>query len=48
VHELMAAGKLPVRRLLTHTFRVEEYRKALEASIHKDRSGAIKVAIDFR
>jgi threonine dehydrogenase-like Zn-dependent dehydrogenase len=48
VHELMAAGNLPVRPLLTHTFRVEQYRKAFEASIQKERYEAVKVAIDFR
>ncbi len=48
VHEWMTAGKLPVRPLLTHTFRVEQYREALEASIEKDKFGAIKVALDFR
>jgi threonine dehydrogenase-like Zn-dependent dehydrogenase len=48
VHELMAAGKLPVKPLLTHTFRIEQYRKALEASIDKDRYEAVKVALDFR
>ena len=44
----MTAGKLPVRSLLTHTFRIEQYRKALEASIDKDRYEAVKVAMDFR
>jgi threonine dehydrogenase-like Zn-dependent dehydrogenase len=48
VHEWMAAGKLPVRPMLTHTFRVDEYRKAMETAIHKERHEAIKVAVDFR
>jgi threonine dehydrogenase-like Zn-dependent dehydrogenase len=47
-HELMAAGKLPVRPLLTHTFPLARFREALGAAIHKDRIEAVKVAIDFR
>jgi threonine dehydrogenase-like Zn-dependent dehydrogenase len=47
-HELMAAGKLPVRAVLTHTFGIDDYRKALGAAIHKDRIEAVKVVIDFR
>ncbi len=33
--------------LLTHRFRIEEYRKALWAAINKKDSGSIKVAFDF-
>jgi L-iditol 2-dehydrogenase len=48
VHEFMSAGKLPVRPLLTHTYRLDQFRQALDTSIHKGRHEAIKVAIDFR
>lgn len=48
VHELMAAGKLPVRPLLTHTFRVEQFRQAFAVAMDKGRHAAVKVAIDFR
>ncbi|WP_290597940.1 MULTISPECIES: zinc-dependent alcohol dehydrogenase [unclassified Archaeoglobus] len=33
--------------LLTHRFRIEEYKKALWAAINKKDSGAMKVAFDF-
>ena len=48
VHELMAAGKLPVDGLLTHTFALRDYAAALDAAMHKSRHGAVKVAFDFR
>jgi threonine dehydrogenase-like Zn-dependent dehydrogenase len=34
--------------LLTHTFRIEEYRKALESARRKGANRAVKVAFDFR
>jgi threonine dehydrogenase-like Zn-dependent dehydrogenase len=48
VHELMAAGKLPVGRLLTHTFRIGQYREALGVGLSKAAHRAVKVAFDFR
>ena len=48
VHELMAAGKLDVARMLTHTFRLGDYRKAFDLAMNKGRDRAIKVAFDFR
>ena len=48
VHELMTSGRLPVRSLLTHTFRVQEFRRALQVAAFKSRRRAVKVAIDFR
>ena len=48
VHELMLAGKLDIAAMLTHTFRLGEYRKALSAAMDKSASGAVKVAFDFR
>jgi threonine dehydrogenase-like Zn-dependent dehydrogenase len=48
VHELMAAGTLRTAGLLTHTFRLADYRRALAVGLAKSRHGAIKVAFDFR
>jgi L-iditol 2-dehydrogenase len=48
VHEMMASGELDVRRLLTHTFRLAEYRRAFEVGLAKAAHRAVKVAFDFR
>jgi threonine dehydrogenase-like Zn-dependent dehydrogenase len=48
VHELMAAGKLPLGRLLTHKFRLEDYREAFWAGLNKSAYKAVKVAFDLR
>jgi len=48
VHEMMGEGKLDVACLLTHTFRLREYKRAFDVALHKGRHGAIKVAFDFR
>jgi len=48
VHELMAAGKLDADGMLTHTFPLRMYRKALDTAMHKSAHRAIKVALDFR
>jgi len=48
VHELLASGRLRVDGLLTHTFRIKQYRSAFEAGMEKGRHRAVKVAIDFR
>jgi len=48
VHELMTSGKLDLRRLLTHTFRLGEYRRAFGVGMNKARHEAVKVAFDFR
>ena len=48
VHELMAAGKLEVAKLLTHTFGLGEYRQAFDVGLNKGRHRAIKVAFDMR
>jgi len=48
VHELITEGKLDVAGLLTHTFRLDEYRKALAVALDKGAHGAIKVAFDLR
>ncbi|MFP3937548.1 MAG: zinc-dependent alcohol dehydrogenase [Phycisphaerae bacterium] len=48
VHEMLVAGKLPVEGLLTHTFTLDEFRRAMSVAMNKDRHNALKVAIDFR
>ena len=48
VHEMMVSGRLDVRRLLTHTFRLPDYRRAFGVGLSKVRHGAVKVAFDFR
>jgi threonine dehydrogenase-like Zn-dependent dehydrogenase len=34
--------------LVTHTFRIDEYRKAFESARHKGPNRAVKIAFDFR
>jgi threonine dehydrogenase-like Zn-dependent dehydrogenase len=46
--DLVAAGRIDLTGLLTHTFRLDEWREAFTALATQDRSGAIKVAFDFR
>jgi len=48
VHELMAAGKLDVGALLTHTFALGRYKQAFGVGMNKARHQAVKVAFDFR
>jgi threonine dehydrogenase-like Zn-dependent dehydrogenase len=48
VHELMAAGKLPVEEMLTHKFALQQYKRAMETAMNKSRHQAVKVALDFR
>jgi len=48
VLELIRAGKLNPRGLLTHRFRLEDYKQALLAAIDKAANHSIKVAFDFR
>lgn len=46
--DLAAAGRVDLTGLLTHTFRLDEWRAAFTALATQDRSNAIKVAFDFR
>jgi threonine dehydrogenase-like Zn-dependent dehydrogenase len=46
--DLVASGRIDLTGMLTHTFRLEEWRDAFTALATQDRSGAIKVAFDFR
>lgn len=48
VHDLMQAGKLETRGLITHKFPLSAYRKALSVAMDKAPNEAIKVAFDFR
>ena len=41
-------GLLDVRRLLTHTFRLSEYRRAFTVGLNKAEHEAVKVTFDFR
>ena len=47
VLELIADGKMKFERLLTHTFALADYRKALAAVTGKRASGVIKAAFKF-
>jgi threonine dehydrogenase-like Zn-dependent dehydrogenase len=46
--DLVAAGRVDLDGMLTHTFSLDEWREAFTALATQDRSGAIKVAFDFR
>ena len=41
-------GRVDLRPLLTHTFRLEQWRDAFLAIANQRESGAVKVAIDLR
>ncbi|HEX4820480.1 MAG TPA: alcohol dehydrogenase catalytic domain-containing protein [Acidimicrobiales bacterium] len=46
--DLAEAGRVDIGPMLTHTFGLDEWRDAFTALATQDRSGAIKVAFDFR
>ncbi|MGQ0823710.1 MAG: zinc-dependent alcohol dehydrogenase [Actinomycetota bacterium] len=46
--DLVAADRVDLQGMLTHTFRLEEWRAAFAALATQDTSGAIKIAFDFR
>ena len=46
--DLIAKGRVTRKQLITHTFRIEECRKALDVATHKGREKAIKVIFDYR
>src|SRR3954452_117468 len=46
--DLAADERIDLAGLLTHTFRLEDWRAAFTALATQDRSNAIKVAFDFR
>ena len=45
---LAAEGRVDLQRMLTHTFRLEQWREALATIATQGETGAIKVAIDHR
>lgn len=46
--DLVASNRVDLTPMLTHTFRLDEWRDAFTALATQDESGAIKVAIDQR
>ena len=46
--DLVEAGAIDLNGLLTHTFRLEEWRDAFRTLIDQETSGAIKCAFDLR
>ena len=44
---LIASGRAPVRPLLTHTFPLDEYRRALDVARDKGGEASVKVAFSF-
>lgn len=46
--DLVGSGRIDLTGMLTHTFRLDEWRDAFTALATQDESGAIKVAIDQR
>jgi threonine dehydrogenase-like Zn-dependent dehydrogenase len=46
--DLAASGRVDIAAMLTHTFRLDQWRDAFAALATQDRSNAIKVAFDFR
>lgn len=48
VFELIRQGRLDLTGLLTHRFRIEQYREAMACLTRRSQSGAVKVAFDHR
>jgi len=46
--DLASQGKVDLAGMLTHTFRLEQWREAFTVLAQQESSGAIKVAFDFR
>jgi threonine dehydrogenase-like Zn-dependent dehydrogenase len=46
--DLVRTGRIDIRHLLTHTFRLDAWRDAFGALARQGESGALKVAFDFR
>ncbi|GAC1411463.1 MAG: hypothetical protein NVS4B6_28880 [Mycobacterium sp.] len=45
---LAAYGRVDLRPILTHTFRLQQWRDAFMSIANQGESGAVKVAIDYR
>jgi threonine dehydrogenase-like Zn-dependent dehydrogenase len=46
--KLASEGRVDMTGMLTHTFRLDQWREAFIALATQKESGAIKVAFDFR
>lgn len=46
--DLVTAGRIDLSGMLTHEFRLDEWRSAIRTLIDQGETGAIKVAFDFR
>jgi threonine dehydrogenase-like Zn-dependent dehydrogenase len=46
--DLARAGRIDISPMLTHTFRLDEWRQAFTTIARQDTTGAIKVAFDYR
>lgn len=46
--DLVERGRVDLGGLLTHTFRIEEWRRAFETLVRQGETGAVKVAFNFR
>jgi threonine dehydrogenase-like Zn-dependent dehydrogenase len=46
--QLVSDGRIDLSGMLTHTFRLDEWREAFTALATQTESNAIKVAFDFR
>jgi threonine dehydrogenase-like Zn-dependent dehydrogenase len=45
---MVASGRIDLTPMLTHTFRLEQWRQAFNVLADQPASGAIKVAFDNR
>ncbi len=48
VFDMIAKGSLQLDGLITHRFRLEDYRQAFQMMIHRGREGLVKAAFDHR
>ena len=46
--DMVDDGRIDLTGMLTHTFRLDDWRDAFTTIATQDRTGAIKVAFDFR
>lgn len=46
--DMVRAGRIDISPMLTHTFPLEQWRDAFTTIARQDRTGAIKVAFDYR
>ena len=46
--ELVRVGRIDLTGMLTHSFRLDQWREAFRTIIDQGETGAIKVGFDFR